>query len=156
MRAGRREGRPQRPSARRGLLLLGGLLALLMSLTLSWAGQALASGITNSGDDLRDGWYPEQSSLTPQLVSGGTFGQLWSTAVEGEVYAQPLLSNGTLLVASSVPLVSVPLVIVIELIVSEKPPRLSVPPLIVVALAALKALLALPCAVPPLIVVVPV
>ncbi len=59
-----------------------------------------AEGITNAGDDLRDGWYPEQSSLTPQLVSGGTFGALWSTTVEGEVYAQPLLDNGTLLVAT--------------------------------------------------------
>ena len=65
-----------------------------------FAGPALAEGITNSGDDLRDGWYPEQSSLTPQLVSGGTFGQLWSTTVEGQVYAQPLLANGTLLVAT--------------------------------------------------------
>lgn len=61
---------------------------------------ALASGVTNSADDLRTGWYPDQSSLTPQLVSGGTFGQLWSTAVDGQVYAQPLLANGTLLVAT--------------------------------------------------------
>ena len=43
------------------------------------------------------GWYPDQSSLTPQLVSGGTFGQLWSATVDGQVYAQPLLANGTLL-----------------------------------------------------------
>lgn len=64
------------------------------------AGHALASGITNSGDDLRTGWYPNESALTPQLVAGGTFGQLWSTPVEGQVYAQPLLDNGTLLVAT--------------------------------------------------------
>ena len=64
------------------------------------AAHAMASGITNSADDLRTGWYPEQPSLTPQLVSGGTFGQLWSTPVEGQVYAQPLLANGTLLVAT--------------------------------------------------------
>ena len=64
------------------------------------AAQALASGVTNAGDDLRTGWYPESPSLTPQLVSGGTFGQLWSATVSGQVYAQPLLSNGTLLVAT--------------------------------------------------------
>jgi hypothetical protein len=75
------------------LIALGAVLLL-------WAAPALASGITNSGDDLRDGWYPEQPSLTPQLVSGGTFGQLWSTPVDGQVYAQPLLANGTLLVAT--------------------------------------------------------
>ncbi len=66
------------------------------------AGQAFASEaeITNSGENLRTGWYPEESSITPQLVSGGTFGQLWSTPVEGQVYAQPLLADGTLLVAT--------------------------------------------------------
>jgi hypothetical protein len=57
-------------------------------------------GVTNSGDDLRTGWYPNEPSITPQLVSGGTFGQLWSTPVEGQVYAQPLLDDGTLLVAT--------------------------------------------------------
>jgi hypothetical protein len=64
--------------------------------------QALASEpeITNSSEDLRTGWYPETGGITPQLVSGGTFGQLWSTPVEGQVYAQPLLDKGTLLAAT--------------------------------------------------------
>jgi hypothetical protein len=73
-------------------------------LCLLWAllacGQALASGITNAGDDLRTGWYPNEPAITPQLVGGGTFGQMWSTPVEGQVYAQPLLDEGTLLVAT--------------------------------------------------------
>ena len=63
------------------------------------AAQAMAD-VGNAGDDLRDGWYPDESSLTPQLVTGGTFGQLWSAPVSGQVYAQPLLSNGTLVVAT--------------------------------------------------------
>jgi iron transport multicopper oxidase len=79
---------------------LASLSALIALVALVFAGQALAEGVTNSGDDLRDGWYPEEQSLTPQLVSGGSFGQLWSTTVEGQVYAQPLLANGTLLVAT--------------------------------------------------------
>ncbi len=83
--------------ARSSLATLCALSALVL---LVFAAQALAEGVTNSGDDLRDGWYPEESSLTPQLVSGGSFGQLWSTSVEGQVYAQPLLANGTLLVAT--------------------------------------------------------
>jgi hypothetical protein len=74
--------------------------ALLVLVVLTAAGQARAEGITQAGDDLRDGWYPQQSSLTPQLVSGGTFGQLWSVTVEGQVYAQPLFDNGNLLVAT--------------------------------------------------------
>jgi HYDIN/CFA65/VesB family protein/putative pyrroloquinoline-quinone-binding quinoprotein len=98
----------RRPSApeMRALMVLPALRRLTMCLTLVGllvllsASAARASGITNSADDLRDGWYPEQTSLTPGLVSGGTFGKLWSTSVEGEVYAQPLLDNGTLLVAT--------------------------------------------------------
>jgi len=71
-----------------------------MLVLLAVAGRALAAGVTNAGDDLRTGWYPGEGTITPQQVSGGTFGQLWSSAVEGQVYAQPLLSNGTLLVAT--------------------------------------------------------
>ena len=67
-------------------------------LLLGLAAQALGSGIGNAGDDLRTGWYPNSASITPQLVSGGTFGQLWSSSLEGQITAQPLLANGTLLI----------------------------------------------------------
>ncbi len=96
----KQDRRRSRRLSTRGPLGLATLAAVIALLALACAGQALAEGVTNSGDDLRDGWYPEESSLTPQLVSGGTFGQLWSTPVEGQVYAQPLLANGTLLVAT--------------------------------------------------------
>jgi hypothetical protein len=72
----------------------GTMLLLILS------GQALASGITNSSDDLRTGWYPHESAITPGLISGPNFGQEWSASVEGQVYAQPLLDDGTLLVAT--------------------------------------------------------
>jgi hypothetical protein len=94
------ESWPRARSASLGLRRLGGLLGLLALVVLASAGLARAEGITNGGDDLRDGWYPEQSSLTPQLVSGGTFGQLWSASVEGSVYAQPLYFNGKVLIAT--------------------------------------------------------
>src|SRR5690242_7790700 len=69
------------------------LIATLVGVAcLGLAGAALADGITNSGDDLRTGWYPNEGSITPQLVSGNTFGQLWSAQVDGQVYAQPLFS----------------------------------------------------------------
>jgi iron transport multicopper oxidase len=79
-------------------IALACLIAAIAALAL--AAGALASGVGNAGDDLRDGWYPEEQSLTPQLVSSGEFGQLWSDAVEGQVYAQPLVANGVLLVAT--------------------------------------------------------
>lgn len=69
-------------------------------LLLVFAAQALGAEVTNSGDDLRTGWYPDESSITPQLVSSGTFGRMWSAPVKGQVYAQPLLDDGTLFVAT--------------------------------------------------------
>jgi len=93
--------RLQAPSLSARIARALGLAIILLALAgLASAGRAGAEGITNAGDDLRDGWYPEQSALTPQLVSGGTFGQMWSKSVDGQVYAQPLLSNGRLLVAT--------------------------------------------------------
>ncbi len=81
------------------------LLTLVLALATAGAGRATAaelpgSELTNSGGDLRTGWYPNQPSLTPELVSGGTFGRLWTTPVEGQVYTQPLLSDGTLFVGT--------------------------------------------------------
>jgi hypothetical protein len=75
-------------------LLLAALLCLI------GPGAAHAAGVTNSADDLRTGWYPDQRALSPEVVSGGDFGQLWSTPVTGQVYAQPLLANGTLLIGT--------------------------------------------------------
>jgi len=75
---------------------LSTVVALSATLLLALSAQALASGITNSGDDLRDGWYPSDG-VTQQLVSNGQWGQLWSTQLPaeggqsgGQVYAQPL------------------------------------------------------------------
>ena len=55
-------------------------------------------GATRGADNYRSGWYPDQTSLSPGLVSGGTFGQLFKTPVNGEVYGQPLVDDGQLLV----------------------------------------------------------
>jgi iron transport multicopper oxidase len=55
---------------------------------------AMASGITNSGDDGRTGWYPN-AQISPQVVTGGTFGQLWSANVVGQVYAQPQVATNS-------------------------------------------------------------
>jgi len=87
--------------ARSWLMALLGVLAAQMAVV----GPAVASpdnvtGITNAGDNLRTGWYPEEGSLTPSLVKGNTFGRLWTANVEGQVYAQPLLADGTLVVAT--------------------------------------------------------
>ena len=84
----------------RAAAVLFTLFLLLAFAAQAAASEAPGSSLTNSGGDLRDGWYPNEPSITPELVTGGTFGQLWSTPVKGQVYAQPLLDAGTLLVAS--------------------------------------------------------
>ena len=48
----------------------------------------------------RDGWDPNEPLLSPSAVAGGTFGQLFSTAVNGQVYAQPLPVGGSVIVAT--------------------------------------------------------
>ncbi len=56
--------------------------------------------VTQAGDELRSGWYSDEPGLAPTTVGGTNFGQLFSTAVNGQVYAQPLVWNGHLLVAT--------------------------------------------------------
>src|SRR5882757_6105174 len=62
---------------------------------------AIAAPIpTNAGDNGRDGWYPNQAGLSQSTVASGSFGQLFSKQLDGDIYAQPLLSNGVVLVVT--------------------------------------------------------
>lgn len=78
------------------------LSVLLFALGTALVAQSAAHAdvITTAGDALRTGWYADQSGLGPTSVSAADFGQLWSTPVTGQVYAQPLVSQGTVLVAT--------------------------------------------------------
>jgi outer membrane protein assembly factor BamB len=53
--------------------------------------------VTISQNDLRTGWDPNEPALTPAAVEGGSFGQIFSTAVNGSVYGQPLVVGSTLI-----------------------------------------------------------
>jgi Abnormal spindle-like microcephaly-assoc'd, ASPM-SPD-2-Hydin/PQQ-like domain len=55
---------------------------------------------TASQNDLRDGWDPNEPALTRAAVQGGQFGQIFKTAVHGQVYAQPLVIGNILIVAT--------------------------------------------------------
>jgi HYDIN/CFA65/VesB family protein/putative pyrroloquinoline-quinone-binding quinoprotein len=86
---------------KQGLLWAGRLVAVMLAATLGLVGSASAGVVTNANDALRTGWYPDEGSITPSLVSGPTWGQLWSQPVDGQVYAQPLLApTGTLIVTT--------------------------------------------------------
>ena len=68
---------------------------------------ALLPAVTASADDttvsyepLRTGWDQNEPGLSPSAVSSSDFGQLFSTPVDGQVLAQPVTANGTLVVAT--------------------------------------------------------
>ncbi len=79
--------------SRVGTVTLAALLALLA------AGPASAD-VTGAADNLRTGWYPDEPSLTPALVSGGSFQQVFDRQLLGQIYAQPLVADNTLLVVT--------------------------------------------------------
>ena len=58
------------------------------------------TSVTYAGDELRTGWYSDEAALAPSVVGGAGFGQLFTTSISGQVYAQPLVSQGTLFVAT--------------------------------------------------------
>ncbi len=58
------------------------------------------TAVTQGADELRSAWYSDEPALSPGSVGGGAFGQIFSTAVTGEVYGQPLVWANTLLVTT--------------------------------------------------------
>ena len=55
---------------------------------------------TADQNNLRDGWDPNEPTLTQQAVQHGPFGKIFRTSVNGQVYAQPLIIGSTLIVAT--------------------------------------------------------
>ncbi|WP_141305770.1 outer membrane protein assembly factor BamB family protein, partial [Sinomonas atrocyanea] len=51
-------------------------------------------------DSLRTGWDSSESALSPSAVGSTNFGKLFSTAVDGQVYAQPLVVGQTVVAAT--------------------------------------------------------
>src|SRR5512138_4028180 len=56
--------------------------------------------VTASQDNLRTGWDRGEPALTPSTVTSTIFGQLFATKVQGQVYAQPLVIGGTVVVGT--------------------------------------------------------
>jgi len=79
-----------------------GAIALLAAIALLCAFATAAHGevVTGAHDDLRTGWYGDEPQLTPSLVESPSFQQAFSQQLTGSVYAQPLVADGALLVAT--------------------------------------------------------
>jgi F5/8 type C domain/Abnormal spindle-like microcephaly-assoc'd, ASPM-SPD-2-Hydin len=82
--------------------LVAGLLpvVLLLAAAVVVPVSASADDTTVSYDTLRTGWDPNEAGLGPSAVSASDFGQLFSTTVNGQVYAQPIVVSGTLITAT--------------------------------------------------------
>jgi hypothetical protein len=73
-----------------GLLLIVGFATCLLA----------QNKPTYAGDDFRTGWYPTQAGLSPAAVSSSVFGKIFDTPISGQVYAQPLVYENIVLVAT--------------------------------------------------------
>jgi glucose dehydrogenase len=73
---------------------------LVVACTFALASPARADVTTNNLGTMRVGWYSNQAGLAPSAVTASSFGALFTAAVNGQVYAQPLVSKGILLVAT--------------------------------------------------------
>ncbi|MEU6238629.1 PQQ-binding-like beta-propeller repeat protein [Kitasatospora sp. NPDC047058] len=95
---------PPRPKGRRRAVSLFSGLALLAPAaaagSLAAAIPARADNPTVSVNNKRTGWDPAEPGLSPAQVSASDFGRRWSTAVDGAVYAQPVVAGSTVVVAS--------------------------------------------------------
>ena len=61
---------------------------------------ARADEVTADQNALRTGWDPHEPGLSPSVVSSGSFGQLFSTQLNGWIFAQPLVAGSVLIVAT--------------------------------------------------------
>lgn len=81
--------------------LVTGAAEAVQAAPIAHAAAAPAAPIpTNAGDNGRDGWYPDEPGLSPATVQSGSFGELFSKQLNGDIYAQPIVSNGVLLVVT--------------------------------------------------------
>jgi len=61
------------------------------------ATSASANSLQMSADSSATGWYRDEPLLSPAKVKSGDFGELFDTQLDGQVYAQPLVSQPTVL-----------------------------------------------------------
>jgi len=95
----RRWRQPVRPLAAAAAVLLAvpAAVGLMPGGTIT---AARANEYTTSQDAMRDGWDRAEPGLSPSVVDGGGFGQLFATKVNGQVYAQPLVVGSTVIAAT--------------------------------------------------------
>lgn len=84
----------------RALIASAGATALLAVGVTAMSPPVHADVTTASQDTLRTGWDQDEPSLSPASVASGKFGPQFTTNVDGQVYAQPLVVNNMLIAAT--------------------------------------------------------
>ncbi len=102
--AGRRSRRRWIAAALSALVVVPALaVTQATTATTAQAASPVAGQVTRGGDTHRTNWYPDQPNLSPAIVGGPTFGALpgfTSPALVGQIYAQPIVANGVLIVVT--------------------------------------------------------
>ncbi|HET9170089.1 MAG TPA: choice-of-anchor D domain-containing protein [Actinospica sp.] len=93
-------GLPRLRAARIRVLIFGLAAGLGAATLVAQAMPAHADVVTVSSDNQRTGWDQNEASLTSSSVTGSDFGQLFSSDVTGQVYAQPLVVGSTVIVGT--------------------------------------------------------
>src|SRR5258707_44788 len=76
------------------------VLALATGLLVAVPTVAGADEVTVSSDVGRTGPGPNEPGLSPSSVQPSDFGKIFSTKLNGQVYAQPITAGGTLIAAT--------------------------------------------------------
>ncbi|MEZ0112451.1 hypothetical protein ABH920_006473 [Catenulispora sp. EB89] len=77
------------------------VVAALVSAVLALPSSTVRADVTTvSQDTYRTGWDRNEPALTPAGVASSSFGQLFSTPVDGQVYAQPIVAKNTVVAAT--------------------------------------------------------
>ena len=88
------------PHQRRRVVPVVILLALFSSSATVLAARANAAASTASVNNLRTAWDDNEPGLSPGSVTASNFGKLFSAAVDGQVYAEPIVASGSLITAT--------------------------------------------------------
>jgi hypothetical protein len=79
------------------------ITCLVVAMLFSWQASAAADDtiVTQAADALRTAWYHDQPSLSPDAVGDARFGRRFYRAIRGQGYAQPLIADGVVFIATN-------------------------------------------------------
>ncbi len=81
--------------------MLSAIISGSLAVALAVAGTPANADVTTvSVDSLRTGWDGNEPNLSPAWVTASDFGKQFATQLDGQIYAQPIVAGGMLIVAN--------------------------------------------------------